>query len=260
VSHELKTPIASIKALTETLEDGALDDEEPEAAEPSDFFSVLAEDEPPAAEPSDFFWLFADELLPPAAEPLMPRAARVSWSIWPDGFRFLDVWNSFRPFCVFGPRTPSTWPTSWPCSFSLVCTCLITSAFCPPAMPPPAAALLFALPPEEAPAAAEPLFFSLDMLPLADEPPEVLPLAAGALELDDLSVEVDALPDVLPLALVSAGFCSVLEEALPLADGVDDVDGVDVLPDALPEALPLADGVDVEGVDALPDVLLPELL
>jgi hypothetical protein len=94
-------------------------------------------------------------------------------------------------------------------------------------MPPPAAALVFALPPEDAPAAAEPSFFSLDMLPLA----------AGALELDDLSVEVDALPDVLlpELALESAGFCSVvvLLEALPLADGVD-VDGVDVLPDALP--------------------------
>jgi len=252
----LAEPEADLLSLAGALEDGALEDEEPEAAEPSDFFSVLAEDEPPAAEPSDFFWLFADELLPPAAEPLMPRAARVSWSIWPDGFRFLDVWNSFRPFCVFGPRTPSTWPTSWPCSFSLVCTCLITSAFCPPAMPPPAAALLFALPPEEAPAAAEPLFFSLDMLPLADEPPEVLPLAAGALELEDLSVEVDAPPDVLlpelalPLALVSAGFCSVLEEALPLADGVD-VDGVD--------ALPLADGVDVLP-DALPDVLLSEVL
>jgi hypothetical protein len=131
-------------------------------------------------------------------------------------------------------------------------------------MPPPAAALLFALPPEDAPAAAEPSFFSLDMLPLAELPPEVLPLAAGALELDDLSVEVDALPDVLlpELALeLSAGFCSVvvLPEALPLADGVD-VDGVDALPDVLPlalvsagfcsvvvllEALPLADGVDV---------------
>jgi hypothetical protein len=128
-------------------------------------------------------------------------------------------------------------------------------------MPPPAAALLFALPPEDAPAAAEPSFFSLDMLPLA----------AGALELDDLSVEVDALPDVLlpELALeLSAGFCSVvvLLEALPLADGVD-VDGVDALPDVLPDALPLADGVDVEGVelllDAPPEVLpdaLPEVL
>lgn len=92
------------------------------------------------------------------------------------------------------------------------------------------------------------------MLPLAELPPEVLPLAAGALELDDLSVEVDALPDVLlpELALeLSAGFCSVvvLPEALPLADGVD-VDGVD--------ALPLADGVDVLP-DALPEVL-PEVL
>jgi hypothetical protein len=121
-------------------------------------------------------------------------------------------------------------------------------------MPPPAAALLFALPPEDAPAAAEPSFFSLGMLPLAELPPAVLPLAAGALELDDLSVEVDALPDVLlpelalPLALVSAGFCSVvvLLEALPLADGVD-VDGVD--------ALPLADGVDV-----LPDALPLDVL
>src|SRR5688572_2582641 len=119
-------------------------------------------------------------------------------------------------------------------------------------MPPPAAAPLFALPPLDAPAAAEPSFFSLDMLPLA----------AGALELDDLSVEVDALPDVLlPELALSAGFCSVvvLLEALPLADGVD-VDGVDALPDVLPlalvsagfcsvvvllEALPLADGVDV---------------
>lgn len=105
----------------------------------------------------------------------------------------------------------------------------------------------------------------------------MLPLAAGALELDDLSVEVDALPDVLlpelalPLALVSAGFCSVLVEALPLADGVD-VDGVDALPDVLPDALPLAGGVDVDGVDALPladgvdvlpdalPVLLPDVL
>lgn len=134
-------------------------------------------------------------------------------------------------------------------------------------MPLPAAALSFALPPEDAPAAAEPSFFSLDMLPLAELPPEVLPLAAGALELDDFSVEVEALPDVLlpelalPLALVSAGFCSVvvLLEALPLADGVD-VDGVDALPladgvDVLPEALPLADGVDVDGVDVLPDAL-----
>lgn len=128
-------------------------------------------------------------------------------------------------------------------------------------MPPPAAALLFALPPEDAPAAAEPSFFSLDMLPL-ELPPEVLPLAAGAFELDDLSVEVDALPDVLlpelalPLALVSAGFCSVvvLLDALPLADGVD-VDGVDALPDVLPDALPLAGGVAVDGVDVLPDAL-----
>ena len=129
-------------------------------------------------------------------------------------------------------------------------------------MPLPAAALSFALPPEDAPAAAEPSFFSLDMLPLA----------AGALELDDLSVEVDALPDVLlPELALSAGFCSVvvLLEALPLADGVD-VDGVDALPDVLPlalvsagfcsvvvllEALPLADGVDVDGVDVLPDAL-----
>lgn len=71
------------------LEDGALEDE-PEAAEPSDFFSVVADEEPPAAEPSDFFWLFAAEL-PPAAEPLMPRAARVSWSIWPEAFRPLEV-------------------------------------------------------------------------------------------------------------------------------------------------------------------------
>jgi hypothetical protein len=155
----------------------------------------------------------------------------------------------------------------------------------------PAAALLFALPPLDAPAAAEPSFFSLDMLPLAELPPEVLPLAAGALELDDFSVEVDALPDVLlPELALSAGFCSVvvLLEALPLADGVD-VDGVDALPDALlpdalpealplaggvaegvevlPEALPLADGVDVEGADELldapPEVLpdaLPEVL
>jgi len=96
------------------------------------------------------------------------------------------------------------------------------------------------------------------MLPLAELPPEVLPLAAGALELDDLSVEVDALPDVLlpELALESAGFCSVvvLPEALPLAAGVD-VDGVDALPEVLPDALPLADGVDVDGVDALPEVL-----
>jgi len=125
-------------------------------------------------------------------------------------------------------------------------------------MPPPAAALLFALPPEDAPAAAEPSFFSLDMLPLA----------AGALELDDLSVDVDALPDaLLPELALSAGFCSVvaLPEALPLADGVD-VDGVDALP-VLPEALPLADGVDVEGwdvlLDAPPEVLpdaLPEVL
>jgi hypothetical protein len=124
-------------------------------------------------------------------------------------------------------------------------------------MPPPAAALLFALPPEDAPAAAEPSFFSLDMLPLAELPPEVLPLAAGALELDDLSVEVDALPDVLlPELALSAGFCSVvvLPEALPLADGVD-VDGVDELPDVLPDALPLAGGVDVDGVDVLPDAL-----
>jgi hypothetical protein len=111
------------------------------------------------------------------------------------------------------------------------------------------------------------------MLPLAELPPEVLPLAAGALELDDFSVEVEALPDVLlPELALSAGFCSVvvLLEALPLADGVD-VDGVDALPDALPdvlpEALPLADGVDVEGVDVLldapPEVLpdaLPEVL
>ena len=215
---------------------------------------VLAE--PDAAEPSDFFELFAE--LPPAAEPLTPRADRVSWSIWPEAFRPFEVWNSFRPFCVFGPITPSTWPTSWPASFSLVCTCLIVSAFWPPAMPPPAAALLFALPPEDAPAAAEPEFLSLDMLPLAELPPEVLPLAAGALELDDLSVEVDALPDVLlpELALESAGFCSVvvLLDALPLADGVD-VDGVDALPEVLPDALPLADGVDVDGVDALPEVL-----
>ena len=97
------------------------------------------------------------------------------------------------------------------------------------------------------------------MLPLAELPPDVLPLAAGALELDDLSLEVDALPEVLlpELALeLSAGFCSVavLPEALPLADGVD-VDGVDELPDALP----LADGVEVDGVEALPE-LLPELL
>ena len=233
---------------------------EPDAAEPSDFFSVLAEEAPPAAEPSDFFELFAE--LPPAAEPLTPRADRVSWSIWPEAFRPFEVWNSFRPFCVFGPITPSTWPTSWPASFSLVCTCLIVSAFWPPAMPPPAAALLFALPPEDAPAAAEPEFLSLDMLPLAEVPPEVLPLAAGALELDDLSVEVDALPDVLlpELALESAGFCSVvvLLDALPLADGVD-VDGVDALPEVLPDALPLADGVDVDGVDVLPDAL-PEVL
>jgi hypothetical protein len=246
-----------------------LAEEAPPAAEPSDFFSVLAEEAPPAAEPSDFFELFAE--LPPAAEPLTPRAARVSWSIWPEAFRPFEVWNSFRPFCVFGPITPSTWPTSWPASFSLVCTCLIVSAFWPPAMPPPAAALLFALPPEDAPAAAEPEFLSLDMLPLAEVPPEVLPLAAGALELDDLSVEVDALPDVLlpELALESAGFCSVvvLLDALPLADGVE-VDGVDALPEVLPDALPLADGVDVDGVDALPladgvDVLpdaLPEVL
>ena len=230
---------------------------EPEAAEPSDFFSVVVDEAPLAAESSDFFWLFAAEP-PPAAEPLTPRAARVSWSISPEAFRPFELWKSFRPFCVFGPRIPSTWPTSWPASFSLVCTCLTVSAFWPPAMPPPAAALLFALPPEDAPAAAEPDFLSLDMLPLAELPPEVLPLAAGALELDDLSVEVDALPDVLlpELALESAGFCSVvvLLDALPLADGVD-VDGVDALPEVLPDALPLADGVDVDGVDALPEVL-----
>jgi hypothetical protein len=110
-------------------------------------------------------------------------------------------------------------------------------------MPLPAAALLFAFfsEPALAPAAAEPSFFSVAALPLA----EVLPLAAGAL---DFSVEVDALPEALPpeLALVSAGFCSVvvLPEALPLADGVD-VEGVDALPDALPDVLP----------DALPEEL-----
>ena len=133
-------------------------------------------------------------------------------------------------------------------------------------MPPPAAALPFALPPEDAPAAAEPSFFSLDMLPLAELPPAVLPLAAGALELDDLSVEVDALPDVLlPELALSAGFCSVvvLLEALPLADGVD-VDGVDALPladgvDVLPDALPLADGVDVLPVLPLEVLELSEL-
>jgi hypothetical protein len=80
---------------------------EPEAAEPSDFFSVLAEEEPPAAEPSDFLSAFAAEL-PPAAEPLTPRADRVCWSIWPEALRPFEVWNSFRPFWVFGPIMPST--------------------------------------------------------------------------------------------------------------------------------------------------------
>ena len=87
-----------------------LAEEEPPAAEPSDFFSGVAEEAPPAAEPSDFFWLFAAEL-PPAAEPLMPRAARVSLSIWPEALRPLEVWYSFRPFSVFGPTMPSTVPT-----------------------------------------------------------------------------------------------------------------------------------------------------
>jgi hypothetical protein len=72
------------------------------------------------------------------------------------------------------------------------------------------------LPPADAPAAAEPSFFSVDMLPLA----ELLPLAA---ESSFFSVAAGALPDALPCASV-LGFCS----------------WVVVLPDALPDALPWA--------------------
>jgi hypothetical protein len=114
-AEELSLFGASLDVLAEPELDwpsvfGALEDDAPAAAEPS-FFSVLAEEEPLAAEPSDFFWGFAAEL-PPAAELLMPRAARVGWSIWPEALRPFEVWNSFRPFWVFGPTIPSTWPTS----------------------------------------------------------------------------------------------------------------------------------------------------
>jgi hypothetical protein len=62
----------------------------------SDFLSLEA-DAPPAAElPALLSAFFAEA--PPAAEPLTPSAESVSWSSWPEAFRFLEVWNSFSAF------------------------------------------------------------------------------------------------------------------------------------------------------------------
>jgi hypothetical protein len=118
----------------------------------------LSDDEAPAApeldlsDDDDF-----EELAPLAAEPLTPRAERVSWFSSPLPWMPFCCWNCCSACLVFGPITPSIWPTSMPWSFSFCCTCLMVSWSWWPDIPdflllPPAPAwLLCDWPPELAP-------------------------------------------------------------------------------------------------------------
>jgi hypothetical protein len=51
------------------------------------------------------------------------KEARVCASRLPETEMPWEVWYAFRALVVFGPRTPSIAPGSWPLSFSACCAC-----------------------------------------------------------------------------------------------------------------------------------------